>query len=392
MNSIPFNLSLFMHVFYRAFCDGIGPSKLPSPLRRLTLLVLAFGWMMLVLVHKIFFRLDQLFFPGLVNLEIKDPLFVVGVPRSGTTFLHRLLVEDSERFTSIQLWEIIFAPSILQKLFYLGLARIDKLLGAPLAAIFRWLGQRLSNPLAGIHQTGLFDAEEDEYLHAWSFSTVFLVEHFPYYDLAGHYAYFDEDVQSSERNALMDYYLGCVRRHMWVFGRGRRFLAKNPALCGKGNSFHEIFPDAQLILMVRTPLETIPSYLSLLEAWRSGVYIPADRLSQVVEGALSILDHFNRYPLEMVDTIYEHQSRIVLYSDLLGELESVVNSIYQDLGVSPSPAFVEKLHVQAERSRSYRSTHQYSLAKYGLTHQQIINRYSYVFERFGFSIQCEVVK
>ena len=39
--------------------------------------------------------LDKLFFPSINSRKIKSPILVVGNPRSGTTFLHRYLVNHS---------------------------------------------------------------------------------------------------------------------------------------------------------------------------------------------------------------------------------------------------------------------------------------------------------
>ena len=71
--------------------------------------------------------LDEIFFPGYRNIIVDKPLFVLGYPRGGTTFLHRLINSDDERFTSFKLWEILLAPSIIQKKFFLLLGKIDQI-------------------------------------------------------------------------------------------------------------------------------------------------------------------------------------------------------------------------------------------------------------------------
>ncbi|MBA4367501.1 MAG: hypothetical protein C0403_07665, partial [Desulfobacterium sp.] len=73
--------------------------------------------------------LDEIFFPGYRRVAVLNPVFVVGFPRSGTTYLHRLLNSDYEQFTSLKLWEILFAPSILQKKFFRILGKIDRMIG-----------------------------------------------------------------------------------------------------------------------------------------------------------------------------------------------------------------------------------------------------------------------
>ena len=66
--------------------------------------------------HWVGFLLDDLFFRGYRNITVRDPLFVVGLPRSGTSFLQRVLAQDSERFTTLRLWELILAPSVTERM------------------------------------------------------------------------------------------------------------------------------------------------------------------------------------------------------------------------------------------------------------------------------------
>ncbi|HEV8551550.1 MAG TPA: hypothetical protein VGQ57_21025, partial [Polyangiaceae bacterium] len=56
-------------------------------------------------------RLDELLYPGFRRPRLPSPLFVLATPRSGTTYLHRLLALDEERFLSVKLYQTI-APSI----------------------------------------------------------------------------------------------------------------------------------------------------------------------------------------------------------------------------------------------------------------------------------------
>ena len=53
--------------------------------------------------------LDNIFFPKYRRVEIKNPVFVIGHPRSGTTFLHALLTQ-TEEFAVFRNWEILHPP------------------------------------------------------------------------------------------------------------------------------------------------------------------------------------------------------------------------------------------------------------------------------------------
>ena len=48
--------------------------------------------------------LDDILFPEWKNVDIGDPLFIVGNARSGTTWIHRILSQDEEKFTFFRLF------------------------------------------------------------------------------------------------------------------------------------------------------------------------------------------------------------------------------------------------------------------------------------------------
>ncbi len=48
------------------------------------------------LCSRLFLERDRQLYAGIARQEIREPLFIVGLPRSGTTFLHTLLAADPE--------------------------------------------------------------------------------------------------------------------------------------------------------------------------------------------------------------------------------------------------------------------------------------------------------
>ena len=73
--------------------------------------------------------LDDVFFRAYRRVQITAPVFIVGNFRSGTTLLHRLLALDRERFATMKMWEILLAPSILQRKLAFLLPALDRRLG-----------------------------------------------------------------------------------------------------------------------------------------------------------------------------------------------------------------------------------------------------------------------
>src|SRR6266699_6065537 len=52
---------------------------------------------------------DRQLYPNIAHQEIREPLFIVGLPRSGTTLLHNLLAADPEHRSPL-MWEVM-SPS-----------------------------------------------------------------------------------------------------------------------------------------------------------------------------------------------------------------------------------------------------------------------------------------
>jgi len=148
--------------------------------------------------------LDEIIFPGYRNVEIKKPVFIAGFPRSGTTYLHRVMDNDPQ-FSSLKLWEIIFAPSIIQKKFFRQLGRLDRAMGKPLYRISIAIENKVFAGSRSMHKISHFEAEEDEIILIHVFSSLFLTFMFPF-DEMNQFSRFDTDVSPERRKKIMKFY------------------------------------------------------------------------------------------------------------------------------------------------------------------------------------------
>lgn len=218
-----------------------------------------------LIVNRVFMILDYLFFPFFITQKVTSPVFIVAAPRTATTFLFHLLTEQKEYFTSFRLWEIIFAPSVTQKYFWLFLGKIDHFLGFPVSKILRIAEARIFGKFRTIHLIGLNMPEEDEAILLWNMSTIYLNYFFPDTDWFTEYKNFDHAMPERKRKRINRYYMSCVKRHNYVFNRNDRksFLSKNPVMMGKLKSLNEMYPDALILNINRCPSKVIPSTLAL---------------------------------------------------------------------------------------------------------------------------------
>lgn len=329
--------------------------------------------------------LDRIFFKGYRREVVSSPLFIIGNPRSGTTFLHRLIARDVERFTTMRMWEILFAPSVVQR----------KVLHAVAAVLRR--RERSSGKLArleenwynryGMHPISFTKPEEDEYLllHIWSSLAVGLSAGL--LEQALPYTFFDAAVPAVERKHILIFYKACIQRHLHARrlrtkGEPGFYLAKNPALCPKVKSIKEVFPDAKFIYVARNPLEMMPSYVSMMKlSWRAvGAGNHDAALRAYIAG---MARHWYRYPPEQLD-LSGTEHVIVHYEDLVRDPERTVRRIYRRLGFDIGPAFAAALRKECAGMRIYRSRHVYDFTATGLDPQRLRAQFEDVFNMFGF--------
>ena len=70
---------------------------------------------LLSLWNNIGLTLDWLLFPRFRHQPVERPVFVVSLPRTGTTNLLHGLTDSGMPFTALTLWESLIAPAVVQK-------------------------------------------------------------------------------------------------------------------------------------------------------------------------------------------------------------------------------------------------------------------------------------
>ena len=67
---------------------------------------------LLMIINHVGFILDDLLYPQWCGQIIHKPMFIVGNPRSGTTWMHRLMAQEQSLFTSFRTWELLIGASV----------------------------------------------------------------------------------------------------------------------------------------------------------------------------------------------------------------------------------------------------------------------------------------
>ena len=355
--------------------------------RRLT--VARVGWLSLFLfLYPLFFLcfyagwlLDEIFFRGYRKRKITAPVYILANPRSGTTYLHRLMATDP-RFTTLKMYEMAF-PSITQQRLLRGIGVIDARLGRPIGRCLDRFEARIFRFWQGIHPMGFKEAEEDEGLFSFTFYTVLVYLLFPFPDRLGDLE-FPERLPEKTQRALMKFYERCLQRHLYLAGGEKRFLSKNVLFAGRMRSLMAAFPDARIIYLVRHPYEAIPSFVSLaLTFWR--IHTPdMEERSDEAHAIARLAIAYYRAMLDLRKELPPEAMLVVRYDDLVRDPLGTVERIYRHLGIDLPGEIKTKLSAEVRRRSGYRSRHTYDLEKYGISPREIDEALSDLFEEFGF--------
>ncbi|MFO7562531.1 MAG: sulfotransferase [Enhygromyxa sp.] len=320
-------------------------------------------------------RLDSLLFRGFKREVIDRPIFIIGNPRSGTTFLHRFLAEQGD-VVGFRLYEML-VPSLTGRAL---LRPLMPLLGA-------------LNPgkhhAAAAHETSLDALETDDAaIFLRFFDGVFLYAYFLCWDDPDPTAMFEQlDPGSPQTERDLDFYEQCLRRNLHRSGKSR-VLGKLFTFPPRIDDVLRRFPDAKLIYMVRDPAQTLPSGLSLVTGVQEQAFkisrLPeptrARFVARLCEGLSLLLTRFaERY---RSGEIPPENLMIVRYPDLMADFEGTIERVLEFAELEASPEFRARIAEVARRQRSRTSKHEYSLAQYGLDAQQIVDELAEVYRTF----------
>lgn len=368
-----FDISLALNLTAHTFSFKKDSLRFPTPRRIFSVFFALPFFLVLIIINRIFMLLDWVIFPGFRKIEVKKSCFIIGVARSATTYLYNILAKDKEHFTCFKLWEILFAPSIIQKYFLSGLLKSDRFIGNPLYKLSLLLDKLFLGKIARLHEISFSNPEEDEMLLIYAFSSMYLSYFYPDVPALNQHLFFDESIPPKKRKQIMLFYKRCVQRHIYVYDRKEEkiFLSKNPAFVSKTATIAETFPEANLLYMLRSPFKTIPSTISLnanVYALFSGKKKETPLAAKTTEAIIKWYKMANDSLLKN----WRHRNMVVPFKKITGQPEATIKTIYQFLKIIPGQKIGQLLKAEEENSRNYKSEHQYD-NKSGLPDETILS-------------------
>ncbi|KYC29040.1 Sulfotransferase [Sterolibacterium denitrificans] len=312
-------------------------------------------------------------FPQIEEERIERPIVIVGLPRTGTTLLQRILGCDA-RLYPLYWWETRFPAPLAdtppgQPDPRIELARTE--VAGMLEAMPR---------LKAIHPLDAEAPDEEGMLLEHSFCAFFDA----YADIPGYTAWLWNNDQTPAYEYLkrMLKFLQWQKRQRGETASLGRWVLKTPHHLRQIAVLFKVFPDAQVIQTHRDPLQTIPSIASFNETlWQIyGRDVDATRVGRQWS---AILARGMRETMAWRDQHGAGRFLDIWFSDTLAKPLEVVQAIYDFAGLSLPDGIQERMQVYLEQNRrDQRPLHEYSLAHYGLSEAQIADDFAAYRQRY----------
>jgi omega-hydroxy-beta-dihydromenaquinone-9 sulfotransferase len=335
------------------------------------------------LINATLLTADSVLYPGVKDHPMSGPIFIVANPRSGTTFLHRLMAMDEDRFASMRLWQTMF-PSVSAQRGLRAIWKFDQKVGAPLTRVVKGVERLVFGGWEGVHDMGFERTEEDESVFYMMNVTASAMLTHIVPDAFERLGIFD-DMPADWRAKVMDNYDTFVRSYLYAGNETRTYLCKNVFSSGRVRSLREQYPDARFIHIVRHPYEAIPSFCSMFSMpWkvlRPEIEPDSDTTRTWARIATAFYRHLHDVRAEMPPEKFIS----VRYDDLVRRPVETVEAIYQRFDLLMTPDLRERLHQEVALRSGYESRHTYSLETFGLSAAQIQEDLGDIFDEYGFS-------
>jgi omega-hydroxy-beta-dihydromenaquinone-9 sulfotransferase len=177
---------------------------------------------------------DRRYGPELADIEVREPLFILGHWRSGTTYLHNLLALD-KRFAHPNVWRVLNPHTFLTTERYSDIVK----LASPKTRLIDSMDLGADVPF------------EDEYATCGTLCSPILAGVFPqateHYDRYLTFRGVPEEEVARWQKALMLFY----KKMTWKFGQP--LVLKSPPHTGRIRLLLEMFPDARFVHIHRDP-------------------------------------------------------------------------------------------------------------------------------------------
>ena len=309
--------------------------------------------------------------PEVAQQNIQRPLFVLGLPRTGTTILYELLAQDPAHRSPVS-WEVSQPmPPAHQDTFSSDprIAEVEKVLQkteilAPGFKAIHEIGSQLPQECVAILASHFIS---DQYG-----ATFFIPQYREWtchQDMAKAYAWHYQFLQ-----------------HLQVDYSKQRWVLKTPPHLAYLDAIVKQYPDAAIIQTHRDPMDVMGSISSLSCTLHSAFSDDIDPM-EIAANEVVFFSEMLKAGMAQRDAMPDKDSRFfdVQFSDIITDPIAIIDNLYQHFGFDFSTEARQAMqHYLDHRPRDKHGTHQYTLEDFSLSrkaHKPLFQEYN---QRYGF--------
>ena len=322
-----------------------------------------------LLTNRLLLEEDRKRIPAIAAERIVAPIFIIGLPRTGSTALHHLLAQDPDT-RAPQAWEIMY-PSPPTRATDETDRRIERA-----ERQLRWLDW-LAPDFRSIHPLGARLPLECIAIMSASFlATRFQTT----YNVPSYEAW----LNAQDMRPAYAFHRRFLQHLQWR-EPGARWVLKAPSHVFAFDALLETYPDARIVQTHRDPVTAVASVASLSsvlhrafsrhrEATRFGQEV-TDRWAEGLERSLELRRTGRVAPQRLVD-VHHHE--------LVGDSMEVVRRIYSQFQMPLTPAAETSMRDFLKANpRGQHGRHEYTLDTFGLDAQDLARRFKAYSDHFG---------
>jgi hypothetical protein len=322
------------------------------------------------LCNRLSMERDRTVIPEIQKQTIREPLFIIGLPRSGTTLLHMLLASDPQHRAPLS-WEVMFPspPSDDNK------ADRVRRTAKNLAAL-HWLAPTFGR----VHATGATMPQECVSL----MSPSFLSDQFDtMYNVPSYRAWF----LKQDFGPAYAFHFRFLQ-HLQQRKSSERWVLKAPAHLFALPALLSVYPDARFVQVHREPIETIASVSSLITILRRVFSYEVDENEVAREAWRYWSETMANFMRERDQLLSAGRIFDIKYSDIQRDAMDAVWQIYRYFGWN-LPLGREAMIRQAlaKQPREQNGFHHYRASQFGLEQMDREKDFGVYCERFGLNAE-----
>ena len=306
-----------------------------------------------VLCNRLCMQRDRTLYPAIAREKIRQPIFITGLPRSGTTFLHALLAQDPACRVP-QVWEVMHPSPPPESATYCSDPRIKRTSKA-----LSWIDvlmpdfEKCHTIEARLPQECI--AMTDHSFLSYVFESMYFV--------TSYRSWHDRQ----DKRPAYECHRSFLQHLQWRCP-GAPWVLKAPSHLMALESLFEVYPDAQVVLTHRDPLRVLPSCASFAKVLRAPFTGEIDLKALGAEVSRRWSDSADQVTRLRSDQKQPRGNFFdVAYPELIRDPMAVVLGLYRhfDRELSREAEAAMRLYV-AQNPKDKRGAHLYSLEEFGL--------------------------